>query len=68
MATTFSYKEKYKDKVVVTTTPPEGEAGKDIRQNFIDLTDWIEAVEGKTDTLEGRIEAVESSLSWKTKV
>lgn len=67
MATTFSYKQRYKDRVTITTNPPAGEAAQDIRQNFIDLTDWVETVEGKTDTIEGRIEVVEDCLHWKTK-
>lgn len=64
---TLAYKERYKDKVTITTEIPEGEAGADIRQNFIDITDWVEVVEGKTDTIEGRIQVVEESLNWKTK-
>lgn len=63
---TLSYKERYKDRVTVAKEPT-GEAAKDIVKNFMDLTDWIETVENKTDTIEGRIEVVEESLSWKTK-
>lgn len=63
MASTYVYRGKVK----VTETPPQGEAAKDIRENFMILTDSMVNAETRLQTVEERIEVVEDSLTWKIK-